>query len=79
MLFSNDLLPIITKLTRLTNSYYTSTLIDHIYTNFPLSNITAGILTGSSENLTFRIFADDTNIFYSSNDPEQLQMYWSTV
>ena len=30
-------------------------------------------LPGSSKKLTFRIFADDTNIFYSSNDPEQLQ------
>ena len=27
----------------------------------------------SSKKLTFRIFADDTNLFYSSKDPEQLQ------
>ena len=27
----------------------------------------------SLKKLTFRIFADDTNIFYSSKDPEQLQ------
>ena len=27
----------------------------------------------SSKKLTFRIFADDTNMFYSSKDPEQLQ------
>ena len=27
----------------------------------------------SSKKLTFRIFADDTNTFYSSKDPEQLQ------
>ena len=30
-------------------------------------------LPESSKKLTFRIFADDTNIFYSSKDPEQLQ------
>ena len=30
-------------------------------------------LSESSKKLTFRIFADDTNIFYSSKDPEQLQ------
>ena len=27
----------------------------------------------SSEKSTLRIFADDTNMFYSSKDPEQLQ------
>ena len=30
-------------------------------------------LPKSSKKLTFRIFADDTNMFYSSKDPEQLQ------
>ena len=39
---SNNVLPIITKPTRLTD--HTATLIDHIYTN-SLQNFTAGILT----------------------------------
>lgn len=43
MLFANNILPIITKPTRLTD--HTATLIDHIYTNSPLLNFTAGILT----------------------------------
>ena len=43
MLFANNILPIITKPTRLTG--HTATLIDHIYTNSPLLNFTAGILT----------------------------------
>ena len=30
-------------------------------------------LPRSAKKLTFRIFADDTNMFYSSKDPEQLQ------
>ena len=30
-------------------------------------------LPGSSKKLTFTIFADDTSLFYSSKDPEQLQ------
>ena len=30
-------------------------------------------MPGSSKKLTFTIFADDTNMFYSSKDPEQLQ------
>ena len=30
-------------------------------------------LPRSSKKLTFRIFADDTNMFYSTRDPEQLQ------
>ena len=30
-------------------------------------------LPRSSKKLTFRIFEDDTNMFYSSKDPEQLQ------
>ena len=30
-------------------------------------------LPRSSKKLTFRILADDTNMFYSSKDPEQLQ------
>ena len=30
-------------------------------------------LSRSSKKLSFRIFADDTNMFYSSKDPEQLQ------
>ena len=43
MLFTNNLLLIITKPTRLTD--HTSTLIGHIYTNSPISQITTGILT----------------------------------
>ena len=35
MLYSNNLLPLITKPTRL--AHHTSTLIDHIYTNSDLS------------------------------------------
>ena len=42
MLFTNNVLPIITKPTRLTD--HTATLRDHIYTN-SLQNFTAGILT----------------------------------
>ena len=42
MLFANNLLPIITKPTRLAD--HTATLIDHIYTN-SLQNFTSGILT----------------------------------
>ena len=42
MLYANNILPIITKPTRLTD--HTATLIDHIYTNC-LQNFTAGILT----------------------------------
>ena len=42
MLYTNNILPIITKPTRLTD--HTATLIDHIYTNC-LQNFTAGILT----------------------------------
>ena len=42
MFFANNVLPIITKPTRLTDR--TATLIDHIYTN-SLQNFTAGILT----------------------------------
>ena len=41
-LYANNILPIITKPTRLTD--HTATLIDHIYTNC-LQNCTAGILT----------------------------------
>ena len=41
MLFTNNILPIITKPTRLTD--HTATLIDRIYTNC-LQNFTAGIL-----------------------------------
>ena len=43
MLYSNNFLPIITKPTRITN--HTSTLIDHIYTNTPIEQITPGIAT----------------------------------
>ncbi|EDO42599.1 predicted protein [Nematostella vectensis] len=43
MLFSNGLMPIITKPTRITS--HTATLIDHIYTNCPISHVTPGILT----------------------------------
>ena len=42
MLYANNILPIITKPTRLTD--HTATLTDHIYTNC-LQNFTAGILT----------------------------------
>ena len=42
MLYANNILPIITKPTRLTD--HTATLIDHIYTNC-LQNFTAEILT----------------------------------
>ena len=42
MLYANNILPIITKPTRLTD--HTATLIDQIYTNC-LQNVTAGILT----------------------------------
>ena len=48
-----------------------------------LKTITCGVPQGSklqindlprsSKKLTFRIFADDTNMFYSPKDPEQLQ------
>ena len=41
MLYSNNLLPIITKPTRLT--YHSATLIDHIYTN-STSKIVSGIV-----------------------------------
>ena len=40
MLYSNNLLPLMTKPTRLT--HHTSTLIDHIYTNSNMS-VDAGI------------------------------------
>ena len=43
MLYSNNLLPIITKPTRITD--HTATLVDHIYTNVPLSQILPGIAT----------------------------------
>ena len=42
MLYANNILPIITKPTRLTDN--TATLIDHIHTNC-LQNFTSGILT----------------------------------
>ena len=41
MLYSNNITPVITKPTRLTD--HTKTLIDHIYTNEPISNITTDI------------------------------------
>ena len=41
MLYANNFLPIITKPTRLTD--HSKTLIDHIYTNSPIDNITSGI------------------------------------
>jgi len=41
MIYANGLLPIVTKPTRITN--HTSTLIDHIYTNTTISQITSGI------------------------------------
>ena len=42
MLFSHDLLPVITKPTRITS--HTATLIDHIYTN-TVNSLVSGILT----------------------------------
>ena len=42
MLFSHDLLPVITKATRITS--HTTTLIDHIYTN-TVNSLVSGILT----------------------------------
>lgn len=42
MLYSHDLLPVITKPTRITN--HTATLIDHIYTN-TVDSLVSGILT----------------------------------
>ena len=41
MLYSNDMIPVITKPTRITN--HTKTLIDHIYTNTSISQILSGI------------------------------------
>ena len=41
-IYSLDLLPVITKATRITN--HTATLIDHIYTN-NISRLTSGIVT----------------------------------
>ena len=43
MLFTNGILPIITKATRITD--HTATLIDHIYTNTPIPQLVSGILT----------------------------------
>jgi len=43
MIYTNGLLPVITKPTRITN--HTATLIDHIYTNTPISQIISGIVT----------------------------------
>ena len=42
MIYSLDLLPVITKPTRMTN--HTATLIDHIYTN-SVNRLTSGIIT----------------------------------
>ena len=42
MLYSHDLLPVITKPTRITN--HSATLIDHIYTN-TVNSLVSGILT----------------------------------
>ena len=39
----------------------------------PGSKLQINDLARSSKKLTFRIFADDTNTFYSSKDSEQLQ------
>ena len=41
MLYSNNLVPLITKPTRITN--HTATLIDHIYTNVPIHDTVSGI------------------------------------
>ena len=54
MLYANNILPIITKPTRLT--YDTATLTDHTYTNC-LQNFTAGIPTVDiTDLLIFRLF-----------------------
>ena len=41
MLYSNNLVPLKTKPTRITN--HTATLIDHIYTNVPIHDTVSGI------------------------------------
>ena len=41
MLYSNDMIPVVTKPTRITD--HTKTLIDHIYTNTSISQIVSGI------------------------------------
>ena len=43
MLYSDGLLPLITKPTRITS--HSATLIDHIYTNTSIDTVTPGILT----------------------------------
>ena len=43
MLYSSNLLPVITKPTRITS--HTATLIDHIYTNASTDQIIPGIVT----------------------------------
>ena len=56
MLYSHDLLPVITKPTRLTN--HTATLIDHIYTN-TVNSLGSGILTiGVSDHLSIFCMVD---------------------
>ena len=41
MLYANNFIPLITKPTRITD--HSKTLIDHIYTNMPLSEVLSGI------------------------------------
>ena len=51
MIYSLDLLPVITKPTRITN--HTATLIEHIYTN-NVNRLTSGIVTLKSLKNGFR-------------------------
>ena len=49
---------------RCTSRFHTrSTTVSIVYNDLPRS----------SKKLTFKIFADDTDMYYSSKDPEQLQ------
>ena len=44
-----------------------------LHTRSTAVSIVYNDLPRSSKKLTFRIFAEDTNMYYSSKDPEQLQ------
>ena len=44
-----------------------------LHTRSTTVSIVYNDLPRSSKKLTFRIFADDMNMYYSSKDPEQLQ------
>ena len=64
MLYSNNLLPIITKPTRLT--YHSATLIDYIYTN-STSKIVSGIVSGIVSLITSQLSV--TNIPVKKHNP----------